>query len=208
MQNALVVDDHPFVRASVKMILSQDGIANIYETDNGVDAVAMAREHQCDLMILDIALPKLDGLEVLLRLRELQHDCRVLVLTSQSTEYFALRCMQSGAAGFISKSSEPTELSNAIAAIRSGYTYFPHLSLHKGRLHDNNYSESECIARLSDRELMVLQQLARGFSNKEIGESMLLSNKTISTYKTRLIEKLQVKTLVDLADLARRNRLI
>lgn len=90
----------------------------------------------------------------------------------------------------------------------SGYTYFPEVALSSVSRVDVRASEAECIASLTNRELLVLQQLARGLSNKAIGDAMLLSNKTISTYKTRLIEKLRVKSLVDLADVAKRNLLI
>ncbi|MFZ0155845.1 LuxR C-terminal-related transcriptional regulator, partial [Pseudomonas sp.] len=98
--------------------------------------------------------------------------------------------------------------SKAVRAVLSGYTYFPEVVLSSINQQDLRATEAQCIARLSDREVLILQQLARGLSNKAIGEAMLLSNKTISTYKMRLIEKLRVKSLIDLADLARRNLLI
>ncbi|MGC1332572.1 LuxR C-terminal-related transcriptional regulator, partial [Pseudomonas sp.] len=96
----------------------------------------------------------------------------------------------------------------AVQAVTSGYSYFPDVALSSVHRGDSLDSESQCISRLTDRELLILQQLARGYSNKAIGDAMLLSNKTVSTYKTRLIEKLRVKSLVDLADLARRHALI
>ena len=107
-----------------------------------------------------------------------------------------------------SKTGDLSDLAKAAKALMDGYTYFPSISVSSVRRTDMDASESDRIALLSDRELLILQQLARGFTNKEIGDAMLLSNKTISTYKSRMIEKLNVKTLVDLTDLARRNGLV
>ncbi|MHC6224536.1 response regulator [Pseudomonas sp. X10] len=208
MYRALVVDDHPFIRSSVCMLLRQDCIEIAGQADNGIDAVRHARELSPDIVILDITMPGLDGLEVIQRIKAMERPAKVLVLTSQLPDYFSLRCMQAGAAGYVSKTDDLGELSKAVRALLSGYTYFPEVALSSVSKQDLRASEAQCIARLSNRELLILQQLARGLSNKAIGEAMLLSNKTISTYKTRLIEKLRVKSLVDLADLARRNLLI
>jgi two-component system response regulator EvgA len=208
MYTALICDDHPFVRASVRMTLEHEYFNVVGETDNGVEALRMVRELDPDILVLDIAMPAMDGLEVVERIRAQNLRTRVLVLTSQPPDYFSLRCLKVGAAGYVCKSDNLLELGKAAAAIMSGYRYFPEVR-HSSVCHvDIASSEAQCIARLTDRELMILQQLARGYSNKEIGQAMLLSNKTISTYKARLIEKLRVKSLVDLADIARRNALI
>jgi two-component system response regulator EvgA len=208
MYTALIVDDHPFIRASVRMTLEHEYFHVIAETDNGIDALRMVREHTPDLLVLDISMPAMDGLEVVERVRALDVPTRILVLTSQAPDFFSLRCMKVGAMGFVCKSDNLLELGKAASALMSGYTYFPEVSLSTVCQIDVVCTEAQCIARLTDRELVILQQLARGFSNKEIGDAMLLSNKTISTYKARLIEKLRVKSLVDLADVARRNALI
>lgn len=208
MFRVLVVDDHPFIRAGVKLVLSQEGFEVVGEADNGIDAVQLARDLLPDLIVLDIAIPRLDGLEVIGRLNGAASAIKVLVLTSQSAEYFSHRCMKAGATGFVSKAGDLGELAKAARAVMEGYTYFPSISVSSVRRTDMDSSETERIALLSDRELLILQQLARGYTNKEIGDAMLLSNKTISTYKSRMIEKLNVKSLVDLADLARRNGLV
>lgn len=208
MFRVLVVDDHPFIRAGVKLVLSQEGFEVVGEADNGIDAVQMARDLLPDLIVLDIAIPRLDGLEVIGRLNGTASAIKVLVLTSQSAEYFSLRCMKAGATGFVSKAGDLDELAKAARAVMEGYTYFPSISVSSVRRTDMDASETERIALLSDRELLILQQLARGYTNKEIGDAMLLSNKTISTYKSRMIDKLNVKSLVDLADLARRHGLV
>ncbi|WP_322846546.1 response regulator transcription factor [Pseudomonas sp. B33.4] len=208
MFKALVVDDHPFIRSSVRMLLKLEGFEVVGEADNGADAVQLTRELIPDLIILDIAMPKLDGLEVIGRICALGVKSKILVLTSQSALFYSARCMKAGAAGFLSKTNELDELIKAIKVIMDGYTFFPNLSTSSVRRSDSQASDLELIQSLSDRELTILQQLSNGLTNKEIGEAMLLSNKTISTYKTRLIEKLNVKSVVYLADFAKRNNLI
>ncbi|MBX9408744.1 response regulator transcription factor [Pseudomonas baetica] len=208
MLKAIVVDDHPFIRSSVKMLLKQEQFDVVAEADNGADAVQLAREHAPDLIILDIAMPKLDGLEVISRISALGLSSKVLVLTSQSALFYSMRCMKAGAAGYISKTNDLDELIKAIKAVMDGYTFFPNLATSSVRRSDVDATDLELIQSLSDRELTILQQLSNGLSNKEIGEAMLLSNKTVSTYKTRLIEKLKVKSVVYLADFAKRNNLV
>lgn len=208
MYKVVVVDDHPFIRATVCMLLRKERLDVVGQADNGIDAVRLARELAPDLVILDIAMPGLDGLEVIARIKAMTQPPKVLVLTSQLPEAYSLRCMQAGAMGFVAKTDELDELGKAVRAALSGYTYFPEVALSSVHKQDLKFTDAQCIASLTDRELMILQQLARGLSNKAIGEAMLLSNKTISTYKTRLMEKLRVNSLIDLADFARRNALI
>ncbi|UBM26525.1 response regulator transcription factor [Pseudomonas sp. p1(2021b)] len=204
----LIVDDHPFIRSSVSIQLRQDRLEVVGQADNGVDAVRLVRECSPDLVVLDLVLPDMDGLQVLVRIREMPRPPKVLVLTSQLADFFSLRCMRAGASGFLSKSDSLQELSKAVLALRSGYSYFPDVSFSSVNHGDMIASEAQRIASLSNREVIILQYLARGMSNKAIGELMLLSNKTISTYKTRLLEKLRVGSVIELADLARRNFLI
>lgn len=208
MYKVVVVDDHPFIRATVCMLLRKERLDVVGQADNGIDAVRLARELEPDLIILDIAMPGLDGLEVIARIKAMAQSPKVLVLTSQLPEAYSLRCMQAGAMGFVAKTDELDELGKAVRATLSGYTYFPEVALSSVHKQDLKFTDAQCIASLTDRELMILQQLARGLSNKAIGEAMLLSNKTISTYKTRIMEKLRVNSLIDLADFARRNALI
>ncbi|WP_336331830.1 response regulator transcription factor [Pseudomonas putida] len=208
MHTVVVVDDHPFIRSTVCTLLRQERLEVVGQAGNGIDGLRLVRECAPDLVILDIAMPGLDGLEVITRIKGLERPAKSVVLTSQIAEAYSLRCMQAGAAGYVCKTDDLCELKKAVGAVLAGYTYFPEVAFSSVHRQDLKYSEAQCIAELTDRELMVLQQLARGMSNKAIGEFMLLSNKTISTYKVRLLEKLRVNSLIDLADFARRNRLI
>lgn len=205
MRSALIVDDHPVIRMAVRMLLERNGMDVVGEADNGVDALQLIRQHEPDIVVLDIGIPRLDGLNVISRIRALGLDSHVLVLTSQPAEGFAQRCFQAGAKGYVSKDEDLQNLVTAINSIATGFTFFPAETFAaNGR---TAFSEAELVSRLSNQELMVLQYLASGRTNKEIGELMLLSNKTISTYKTRIQQKLNLGSLLELIEFARRNDL-
>ncbi|KMN12786.1 MULTISPECIES: response regulator transcription factor [Pseudomonas] len=208
MTTVFIVDDHPVIRLAIRMLLEHEGYEIVGETDNGVDAMQMVRECVPDLIILDISIPKLDGLEVLARFNAMNSTLKTLVLTAQSPTLFAMRCMQSGAAGYVCKQEELSELVSAIKAVFSGYNYFPSQALTPERHEDGDCSEIELFKLVNDRELMVLQLFAQGKTNKEIAKGMFLSNKTVSTYKKRLMQKLKANSLVDLIELAKRNSLV
>jgi two-component system response regulator EvgA len=190
------------------MLLEHEGYKVVGETDNGVDAMQMVRECMPDLVILDISIPKLDGLEVLSRFNAMCTPLKTLVLTAQCPTLFGIRCMQSGASGYVCKQEDLSELVSAIKAVLSGYNYFPSQALNPVRSDDSRYADLELFKSVNDRELMVLQLFAQGRTNKEIAKGMFLSNKTVSTYKKRLMQKLKAKSLVELIDMAKRNALV
>ncbi|HHK4222743.1 TPA: response regulator [Pseudomonas aeruginosa] len=207
MSRILIVDDHPVIRMAMKMLLEAEGHQIVGDTDNGVDAISLGRELKPDLVILDIGIPRLDGLEVISRLMVLALPLKILVLTGQSASLFALRSMQAGAAGSVCKQGGLAELVTAVNAVASGYSYFPSSAMRP--VQQGAYSDDvELLGRLSDREVSVLQYLSQGYSNKQISEQMFISNKTVSTYKARLLLKLNAGSLVDLIEFAKRNTLI
>jgi len=208
MPRIMIVDDHPVVRLAVRVLLEPQGYEIVGEADNGIEALRLAREQLPDVVILDIGIPRLDGLQVITRLRTMGSSVRVLVLTSLGTESIASRCMQAGASGFISKDEDLSDLAGAVKAMLSGYSFFPHEMFGASPDGRGQQSEQRMLASLSNRELMVLQQLAQGLTNKQIADAMMLSNKTISTYKTRLLQKLNAKSLVALLEFAKRNAVI
>jgi len=206
MYSVFIVDDHPVIRLAVRMLLENQSYKVVGESDNGVDAMQMVRECRPDLVILDISIPKLDGLEVLSRFQSMALPMKVLVLTAQSPALFAVRCMHSGAAGYVCKQEDLSELLSAIKAVLSGYNYFPSQAINPTQ--ESEGRDLELFKLVNDRELMVLQLFAQGRSNKEIASGMFLSNKTVSTYKKRLMQKLRVDSLVELIDIAKRNALV
>lgn len=145
MSKALIVDDHPFIRATVKYLLKQEGFVEIFEAGNGADAMQIAREERPDLVILDLAMPKLGGLEVISRIKALELPCKILVLTSYLAVFFSTRCMRAGAMGFVAKTGELDELQKAIRAIRCGYSCFPSVASSSVRRDDLQTTEQELV---------------------------------------------------------------
>lgn len=208
MKSVLIVDDHPVVRAAVKLVLRQEGFQRIHEASSGNEVMPMIREHHPDLIVLDLSMPSLDGLEVLRRIHDGAERCRVLVFTSQEPAFFQDRCIRAGASAYVAKSNDLQHLHKAVHAVMAGYSYFAQLPSASVATSALQRGEKERIDQLSDRELTIFLHLARGITNKAIAEAMHLSHKTVSTYKTRLIEKLNVDSLVHLRDFAQRNHLI
>ncbi|MCU1761810.1 response regulator transcription factor [Pseudomonas sp. 14P_8.1_Bac3] len=208
MKSALIADDHPVVRAAVKILLKQEGFNQIHEVSSGNEVLPMVREHHPDLLVLDLVMPGLDGLDVLARIQASEARCRVVVFTGQEARFYQERCMRAGAVAYVSKTNDLQHLHKAVHAVRAGYSYFIQLETSSVAMSALQRSESEMIDKLSDRELTIFQHLARGMGNKDIAATMNLSHKTVSTYKTRLVEKLNVESKVHLRDFAKRNHLI
>nr|BFD43486.1 response regulator transcription factor [Pseudomonas sp. FFPRI_1] len=208
MHSVFIIDDHPVIRLAIRILLEHERYKIIGETDNGVDALQMVRECEPDLIILDICIPKLDGMELLERFSNMPKPLRTLVLTAQSAALFANRCMRAGASGYVCKQEDLSELLSAIKAICSGYNYFPSQALHATRAAPGATFELAQFNALNDRELMIMQLFAMGQTNKEIASGMFLSHKTVSTYKKRIMQKLATTSMSVLVDMAKRNELI
>ncbi|MBP5107528.1 response regulator, partial [Pseudomonas protegens] len=133
MKRVLIVDDHPVVRLAVRMLMERHGLEVVAEADNGTDALKLALEYVPDILILDIGIPQLDGLEVINRLMSRGMSIKILVLTLQVPGPFSMRCMQAGAAGYVCKQQDITELLSAVRAVLAGYSYFPNEALHTFR---------------------------------------------------------------------------
>ncbi|MNZ30696.1 Virulence factors putative positive transcription regulator BvgA [compost metagenome] len=202
MSSILIVDEQPVTRHALRLLMESEGHEVVGEADSGPLALQLARRLAPDLVILELSIPGLGGLEVIQRLLALDEACRILVLTTQDSKYFAGRCLQAGARGFVSKQQDPNELKAAVKALLNGQSYFPGHALSSAGHAD------DALQELSVRELTVLQLLARGFSNVAISEQLAISDKTVSTYKVRLMQKLNAASLVELVDIARRHGLL
>jgi two-component system response regulator EvgA len=210
MSTILVIDDHPAFRMVIKMQLMQLlGIEEVIEADNGQTAVEMARQHTPKLAILDLDIPRISGLDVIPRLKLVHPAIRVLVLSGHDPATFAPRAMRSGVHGFVGKSQEMKEIMRGVEAVLAGYTVFPVTTAGGGITPPVGVAgdEEERVRLLSDKELVILQMLSKGMSNKAIGDALFISNKTVSSHKTRIMQKLGAKSLVELIDLARRCRI-
>ncbi|WP_293934821.1 response regulator transcription factor [Iodobacter sp.] len=205
MAKVLIVDDHPVVRLAVKMLLEQSGFDVVGEADNGVDAWQLAQSLVPDVLVLDLAIPNLDGFEVIARIQKSKLPIRVMVFSSGEAEQMVQRCMRAGASGYLGKDKEITDLVDAIKMIMKGVSYFPNQSFLVHASDNVLKSEHQMLSSLSNREMMIMQQLLLGKTNKEMAADMLLSPKTVSTYKLRIFTKLGIGSLTDLINMVSRN---
>lgn len=204
LKDVLIVDDHPVIRGALRLICQNEAFTHIRDASGAADARGIIKESAPDLVILDLVMNGFDGLDLLVWIMAQFPECSVLVFTSQDAQHFCNRCISAGARGFVTKKSDLKELIKAIHALKSGYSYFPQMPV---RLDFQQRTEQQTLESLSTRELSILRMLAMGMRGKDIAEALFLSPKTVSTYKTRLLEKLGLKTLVGLSDFAKRNHL-
>ncbi|UVE19308.1 response regulator [Pseudomonas sp. LS44] len=204
MSRILIVDSYPIIRRAVRLKLESAGHEVIGKAENGRTALAMSRERQPDLVILDLAISQLGGLDLIRRLKSHDERLKVLVFTGDAP-HLASRCLHAGADGFVAKQDDLLELRSAVRAVLQGRSYFPSIALEAlGR----EPAHAEEHAQLSAREFTVLQHLVKGISSRAIANELAISFKTVSTYKTRLMAKLHAGSLVELAEIARRDGLL
>ncbi|PTQ74092.1 response regulator [Pseudomonas sp. GV071] len=204
MSRIAIAEEQTVTRHAIRLLLEAAGHEVVAEADNGLDALQQLRDLQPALLILELSLPRLGGLELIQRAKAHGLPAKLLVLTAQHSEYFAARCMEAGAHGFISKHEDLADMGKALDAVLHGHSYFPShvLGTTQGDKH------SLALKALSARELAVLQLLCTGMSNVAIGEQLALSDKTVSTYKIRLKDKLHATSQLELIDIARRHGLV
>lgn len=199
MLNILIADDHPIVRYGLKQILAETPQkAVVDEASNGMEVLSKVRQRDYDVVLLDISMPGMNGLDTLKELRTQRPDLPVLILSIHPEEQYALRVLKAGASGYLTKDSAPDELIAAIQKVSSGRKYIsPSLA---DRLALNLQTNVELAAHeaLSDREYHVLCLIASGKTVKDIAEELSLSVKTISTYRTRILIKMRMNSNAEL----------
>ncbi|MDI9780903.1 MULTISPECIES: response regulator transcription factor [Pseudomonas] len=201
MTTVLIVDDHAIVRFSLRILLERERFRIVGELDNGSEVAQKVRELRPDVVVLDIGLPGLDGMEVIKRLQQQEPAPKIMVLTGQATDLYVRRCLDAGIGAFVTKGEDLEAVVFALKALIKGYSTFPQMAVNSNTLE----SEPARLGSLSNREMEVLRRLSRGENNKNIGACMNLSAKTISTYRGRIMEKLKTESLVEMVDLAKRN---
>lgn len=205
----LIVDDHMIIRRGLKQILAEaPGIAGIEEAPDGPGAMRWLREQAFDVVLLDIALGSRDGLDVLAGIRNEFPRLGVIMLSVYPEAQFAVRAIKSGANAYLNKGCEPDDLLAAIAKVGTGGIYVtPAIAelLAQNVRKDASNAPHEL---LSNREFQVLKLLAAGQSVGAISQQLALSPNTISTYRARIFDKLNVRTLVDLIGYVNRHQLV
>jgi len=206
----MIADDHAILRAGLRSLLSaQDDMTVVAEAIDGEEAVEKAEACKPDVLLLDITMPKKSGIEALQEIRKLSPATRVLVLTMHDDHAYLRSVLAAGGSGYLVKRAADTELLMAIRAIQQGRSYID-VGLEENQLQtvlvDEQKARSEAAAKslesLSDRERQVLELVALGFTHKEVGESLSLSVKTVETYRSRLSEKLGLRSRAELGRFA------
>jgi two-component system, NarL family, invasion response regulator UvrY len=197
----LIVDDHPIVRSGLRRLLSAEPQLDFVEAASGPEAIATFREQRPDLVILDLNLPGIGGLEVLGRLRIENPKARVLVLSMNENPLYVARVLEAGAAGYVSKNAPPEQLLEAVRRVAAGQSYIEHEIAQELALW-NVRGPAQPLRQLSPRDLEILRLLANGGSLTEIAEALGISYKTVANHCTQLRAKLATPRMADLIRLA------
>jgi DNA-binding NarL/FixJ family response regulator len=209
MPKILIADDHPIVRTGLKQIIAEEpDIKIIGEATNGNEVLEFLMKNPCDLVLLDLAMPKRTGLEVLSEIRQIQPNIAILVLSIYPEDQYAVRALRAGASGYLTKASAPVELVKAMRKVLSGGKYIS-VSLAEILASEiDQHTPQQPHERLSDREYQVMLMLAAGKTVTEVGKDLNLSVKTISTYRARILEKMNIKNNAQLTFYAVENHLL
>ncbi|MFA5825159.1 MAG: response regulator transcription factor [Gallionellaceae bacterium] len=209
MINVLIADDHTLIRKGLKQILDDtENMRVTGEAETGAQAIQMAQKAPFDMILLDISLPDKNGIDVLKQLKLNNPDVPVLMLSMHAEDQYAVRSMKAGAAGYLNKQSAPSQLVNAISTVASGKKYISgELAEQLANGLSQGYQELRHQA-LSDREYQTLCLMASGKKLSEMAKIMSLSAKTVSVYRARLLEKMNLKTNAEAIHYAISNHLI
>ena len=199
MLKILLADDHAVVRGGIRKFLeaTQD-VEIVAEATTGEEALAQVRKDDFDVMLLDISLPDLNGLEVLKRVKRERPNLRVLIFSMYPEDDFAVPAFEAGASGYLSKDSSPNQILLAIQTVASGASYVSPSMTERLLAGTVSAGKREPYETLSRREMEVLLMLSKGVSLTKIGEMLHLSVKTVSTYRGRVLEKLNVVSNAEL----------
>lgn len=209
MTSILIVDDHAVVRQGLKQILSSElTTARIDEASNADEALGMLLQHEYDLVMLDISMPGRSGLELLRDVKYQKPSLPVLVLSVHPEDQMGVRILKAGASGYVSKDCEPSELIRAVNKVLAGGRYVSPTLAERLVMDIQSDSDKPPHENLSDREFEVLCAIARGKSVTEIARDLGLSVKTVSTYRTRILGKMGMRTNAELTHYAVREGLV
>jgi DNA-binding NarL/FixJ family response regulator len=197
MVRVLIADDHPIVRRGLKQIVADQPDMTVTEAGDGPEALRLADKSEFDVVLLDINMPGISGLDVLSQIRSRQPGLPVLVLSAHSEAEFAVRILKAGASGYLNKELAPEELVKAIRRVIGGKKY---VSPAVAELLADSIGkdDDDPHASLSDREFQVMLLIAAGKTVSEIAEEIALSVKTVSTYRARVLEKMNLKNNAEL----------
>jgi len=209
MIKILIADDHTIVREGLKQIVSNaPGLLVTGEAASGQETLELVRKDNFDVILLDIAMPKKDGLAILKQLKQAKQDLPVLMLSMYPEEQYAVRTLKMGAAGYLTKITAADELIKAIKKVSTGKKYISNALAEKLAHYLDTDTEKLPHESLSDREFQVMRMIASGKTVKKIADELSLSVNTISTYRIRVLNKMKMMTNSELTYYAIKNQLV
>ncbi|MDZ7658289.1 response regulator transcription factor [Fodinibius sp.] len=211
--NILLADDHDIVRDGIRMLLEDEvGFRIVSEAENGEEAIKACKEDDIDLVIMDISMPKMNGIEATEKIKESSPDIKVLALTMMDEDQHIRQMIEAGASGYILKSSDKVELVDAITTILDGKHYFSDdatqsvmMDLVKGTAKENNSTDP---GNITDREKEVLELIVKQYTNQEIAEELYISTRTVDAHRRNLLQKTGAKNTAGLVTYAFRHNLV
>lgn len=209
MINVFLVDDHELVRTGIKRLLEDvRGIKVVGEADSGETAVQWCRNNDTDIVLMDMNMPGIGGIEATRRILRLNPDIKVIVISIHGEEPYPTKVMQAGAAGYLTKGAAPLEMINAIRQVKSGQRYLSPEIAQQMALSQFRPSQDNLFQTLSERELQIMMMITTGQKVNDISEQLSLSPKTVNSYRYRLFTKLEVSGDVELTHLAIRHGIL
>jgi two-component system invasion response regulator UvrY len=207
--NVFLVDDHELVRTGIKRLLEDvRGIKVVGEADSGETAVQWCRSNDTDIVLMDMNMPGIGGIEATRRILRLNPDVKVIVISIHSEEPYPTKVMQAGAAGYLTKGAAPIEMINAIRQVKAGQRYLSPEIAQQMALSQFKPSQDNPFQTLSERELQIMMMITTGQKVNDISEQLSLSPKTVNSYRYRLFAKLEVSGDVELTHLAIRHGIL
>jgi two-component system invasion response regulator UvrY len=201
--NILLVDDHELVRTGISRIIDDvRGMKVVGEAESGEDAVKWCRNNHPDVILMDINMPGIGGLDAMHKILRINEDIKIIMLTMHTENPFPSKVMQAGAAGYLSKGAAPDEVLNAIRVVHAGQRYLAPEIAQQMALSQISPTSEDPFSVLSERELQIMMMITKGQRVVDISEQLGLNSKTINSYRYRLFEKLGVNGDVGLTHLA------
>jgi DNA-binding NarL/FixJ family response regulator len=209
MIRVLIADDHPVVRKGLKTILKDATDIKVEgEAGDGLEVMDKIREEDYDVVVMDITMPKLDGIETIARIKAEKPETAILVLSMNPEEVFGMRALKLGASGYLSKDSAPEQLISAIRKVASGRVYISQVLAESLAMSVSKGSPKLPHELLSDREYQITIMLAQGKALKAIAAELSLSVKTVSTHRTHILEKLKMNNNAQIVTYVLQNKLL
>lgn len=201
----LIADDHAMIRDGIKALLSKNkDLVVAGEASSGTEAVAMYKSIQPDLLIMDISMPDLNGMDAARQILDADHQAKIIILSMYDDEDYISRCMENGVRGYVVKNETGNELDNAVNAVLNGQSYFSHqvqkVIFKKYSTHVIKKKQQEFEVKLTSREIEIVKLISEGLTSQQMADRLVISPRTVETHRANLMKKTGVKNAIELVN--------